>query len=215
MDDAGAVELAAPARPRIERPLARRLDRLARRAHRFHRYAHHPLCGAYAGELIRLGRRGRVCRGCASAMAGALLGAAVASALPVSQLNRLTAGSLAALLALQAVALLLFFRRARAGAQPSVQRTSKLVARALPALLLAGELILGLRRADPVGLGLAFASLAAVAVAWLGYRRRGPDRTPCASCPQGPPRAECPGFAQIVRRERAFRRATARLLALR
>src|SRR3954471_6162611 len=53
----------------------RAIDRLAQRAHAFHRFAHHPLCERYASELIPLGRRARLCRGCASAATGALLGA--------------------------------------------------------------------------------------------------------------------------------------------
>jgi hypothetical protein len=46
------------------RPLAKQLDRLSRRAHRFHRFAHHPLCGAYAAELVPLGRKARSGCGC-------------------------------------------------------------------------------------------------------------------------------------------------------
>ncbi|MFL5271282.1 MAG: hypothetical protein ACJ79E_04370, partial [Anaeromyxobacteraceae bacterium] len=60
----------------ISPALARRLDRLARQAHRFHRFAHHPLCDAYAGEVLRVPRRTVVCRGCALAAAGVVAGAA-------------------------------------------------------------------------------------------------------------------------------------------
>src|SRR6478735_5996516 len=52
----------------------RAIDRLARHAHAFHRFAHHPLCQRYAGELIPLGRRSRLCRGCASAALGLAVG---------------------------------------------------------------------------------------------------------------------------------------------
>src|ERR1700760_868287 len=62
-------------------PTARLVDRLARRAHAFHRFAHHPLCDRYASELIPLGRRARLCRGCACAAIGALLGTGSALAL--------------------------------------------------------------------------------------------------------------------------------------
>jgi hypothetical protein len=69
--------------PHVPLPLARRIDRLARRAHAFHRFAHHPLCEPYRGEVLRVGRRGRLCKGCtflaAGLLAGALAGAAGSS----------------------------------------------------------------------------------------------------------------------------------------
>src|SRR3990172_5780311 len=68
--------------------LARRLDRLARRAHAFHRFAHHPLCPAYASEVILLGRRTRLSRGCALAAAGTAAGALAAFAAPVPPPSR-------------------------------------------------------------------------------------------------------------------------------
>jgi hypothetical protein len=45
------------------------------------------------------------------------------------------------------------------------------------------------------------------------YRRRGPDRTPCASCPERNLTQPCRGIAPIIRRERAFRRIAGRWLA--
>ncbi|MGC4001002.1 MAG: hypothetical protein QM767_27495 [Anaeromyxobacter sp.] len=67
---------------RLPRPLARRLDRLARRAHAFHRWAHHPLCDRYAGEVFRAGRRTRLCRGCTLAATGGAAGLALGALLP-------------------------------------------------------------------------------------------------------------------------------------
>ena len=67
---------------RIPPELARRVDRLARRAHAFHRWAHHPLCSWYAGDVIRLGRRVRVCLGCTLTGAGAITGIALGLAVP-------------------------------------------------------------------------------------------------------------------------------------
>src|SRR5579859_1379561 len=61
--------------PPIPVSLARRIDRLAWFAHAFHRFAHHPLCDRYQEELIPLGRRTRVCRGCSLALLGVLVGA--------------------------------------------------------------------------------------------------------------------------------------------
>jgi len=56
----------------------RAIDRLARRAHAFHRFAHHPLCERYAGELVPLGKRTRICRGCAASALGSLAGSLAA-----------------------------------------------------------------------------------------------------------------------------------------
>ena len=88
----------------------------------------------------------------------------------------------------------------------------KLLTRFIPAAVLAAGIALGVRRADLAGIALALFSAIAVAVVWAGYRKRGPDRTPCAGCPEGPPHAGCSGFAPIVRRERAFQRLSSRLL---
>ncbi|HSB19854.1 MAG TPA: hypothetical protein VLD85_07605, partial [Anaeromyxobacteraceae bacterium] len=95
---AGPSPAPLPAPPaRIPAALARRIDRLARRAHAFHRLAHHPLCRRYAAEVIRIGRRGRVCRGCAFTGAGAIAGGLAGWLLPAP--GPLALGALAALLA--------------------------------------------------------------------------------------------------------------------
>jgi hypothetical protein len=62
---------------------------------------------------------------------------------------------------------------------------------------------------------LAAAALATAAVAWVihRYRRRGPDRSACLACPDGPPGARCPGLAPIARRERAFSRLAGRWIS--
>jgi hypothetical protein len=169
-------------------PLARRIDRLSRRAHAFHRFAHHPLCGEYAGEVLRIGRRTRLCRGCSLAAAGAALGAiagfSVSSSLP----------------ALSAVLLALLLTAARA------RTAGKLATRFLPAGLLAFAIVAGARSPNLWGLGLLLLALGAGLLAVARYRRRGPDRTPCASCPERTRAEPCRGFAPIVRRERAFGR---------
>ena len=64
-------------------PVAREVDRLARGAHRRTAWAHHPLCGRYGEETLRLGRR-VVCRGCALAALGALSGLGAALVLAPS-----------------------------------------------------------------------------------------------------------------------------------
>jgi hypothetical protein len=190
---------------RLSPALARRLDRLARHAHRFHRFAHHPLCGAYAGELLRLGRRTRLCRGCALAALGALAGAATGLLSPRLPAAPMLAG--APLLA--AWAALAFAPRAG-------RSLSKWTTRAGPAALAGFLVIAGLRAAAGTGTssgaGLAAAASAA-AVAALGlvrYRRRGPDRAACTGCPQAPPGSRCDGYRGTARRERAFSRLAAR-----
>jgi hypothetical protein len=180
--------------------LARRIDRLARRAHRFHRFAHHPLCDAYAPEVLRVGRRARVCRGCALAAAGLALGAVVGLALPALPSSGLAlAGAAALVLALRGAA-------PRAGAE-----RSKLASRGLPAALLGALPAHALRHpgAAPAAAGVAALLFAAVALA--AYRRRGPDRAACTRCPEGGSAAVCSGYRAIARRERAFARVAARL----
>jgi hypothetical protein len=79
--------------------------------------------------------------------------------------------------------------------------------------LAAGLLALGLRAASPPGLLVALAAAGAVAAGGIGYRRRGPDRAPCAACPEAPASASCSGFRPIALRERAFARLAGRWIA--
>ncbi|MET0595716.1 MAG: hypothetical protein ABW133_23665 [Polyangiaceae bacterium] len=175
--------------------LAARIDRLARAAHRFHRFAHHPLCDEYRGEVIALGRRARVCRGCASVLGGGLagaLGAAFVAAPPFALVGMFLAG-------IAGGAIFTFLGRARHA------RPAKLVSRFLPAVAIA----FAIARATAFGaIGIACAAVAATVLAFVvkRYRRRGPDRTPCAGCPERHLERPCRGIAPIVRRERAFRR---------
>lgn len=196
---------------RIPPPLARRLDRLAARAHRFHRHAHHPLCEAYAGEVVRLGRRARVCRGCALAALGGAAGLALGAAVPGVPGPAVLAGAVAAAPFIASVARLR--DGGRAPALPSVGRAHpKLLTRLAPALAAAAGAALGLRaRSLP---GLVAAALLAGAVGWTvrAYRRRGPDRRACAGCEERSRPVACSGFAPIARREAAFARLAGRLL---
>jgi hypothetical protein len=171
----------------LPRATARAIDRFARGAHAFHRFAHHPLCGEYAGEVVRVGRRVRVCRGCSLAALGFLTGALVTVPLPVSVLLLAGAWTLTAL------------PRGR----------SKLASRFLPAALAAASIASGLRAANVGGAAIALAGLGFIALVIVRYRRRGPSRGPCASCPERALPVPCRGHAAIVRRERAFRRAAA------
>lgn len=174
-----------PARPRLPRRLARRVDRLARHAHAFHRFAHHPLCPAYAPELVRLGRRARVCRGCLLASLGGAAGFTLGFALRPSVglgWTILAAGCLLAALAHR-------------------HRFPKTLGRLGPAA--AGGICAA------AGLAGAAATAAALALWLVAYRRRGPDRGPCRDCPERTA-SPCSGFSPIIRRERAFRRLAAR-----
>lgn len=188
----------APVRPRIDKGLLRRLDRLAFRAHAFHRWAHHPLCREYEGEVVRLGHRLRLCRGCTLATLGALTGLAGGIALPI-----LPPPAILALAALGTLSGLFFLDRCR---------RPKSLTRGLPATLLAFLLLQALRGGGRVRWGLAAGAGAAVIGAILAYLRRGPDRTPCTTCPEFMAGGTCRGFREIRTRERAFARLAARWL---
>ena len=182
-----------PAPHRLSPATARAVDRLARRAHAFHRFAHHPLCDRYASELLTLGRRSRVCRGCAAVLAGLPFGGALVALLRPSH------GVLGVALGVAA-----FF-----GALSLRVRLPKTLGRLVPAC----------------GIGAGFASafteprgywwLAVLAAAGAGlalYRKRQPNRAPCAACPERLGPTPCSGVRPIVRRERAFRRVAQRLI---
>ena len=182
--------------------LAARIDHLSRAAHRFHRFAHHPLCDAYAGEVVRLGRRTRVCRGCLFVALGGAAGLASCVVAPASW-----AWTLALALAGTAVFLGTTFVRSlrRAG-------RTKLASRLLPAMAIAHGVGCALR-SGAVGCVIAAAATGGLVGVVALYRRRGPDRTPCASCPERNLTRPCRGIAPIVRRERAFRRVAGQWLA--
>ena len=173
--------------PRIPLPLARRIDRLAWRAHAFHRFAHHPLCDIYRNEVLRVGRRFRVCKGCTFLAAGLVTGVAGGAFVRLP----LWWGMCALLLALAL------------GALSLLVRLPKIVGRLLPGA--------GLGISLWAGWPCVLASLLIVAVADALYRRRGVDRGRCETCNERL-RSPCSGFASVVRRERAFRRRVDRWL---
>jgi hypothetical protein len=185
---------------RIPPPLARRIDRLARRAHAFHRLAHHPLCQAYAPEVIAIGRRARLCRGCALAAGGAAVGLAAGLAAPAPPAPLLFA------------ALAAFTVGVLASVWPPVpeRRRSKLVSRLLPMALGGAVLSAGLAAASLAGLAAAAGVGAAVAGATLAYHRRGPDRAVCPACSERALASSCAGYRPMARRERAFQRLAGR-----
>jgi len=194
------TELVVPAsrlRRRVDRATARRLDRLSRAAHRFHRFAHHPLCGRYAGEVIRIGRI-RLCRGCSYAIAGGLAGGFAGLAIGPSPV-----AAAVATLAGTAVLLATLWLRGR---------PSKLVTRLLPAIAFATALTTTTLAWTIAGLAVAVATTSIVIGLRVLYGKRGPDRTPCRTCPERD-LAPCSGFAPIISRELAFQRVAARWLA--
>jgi uncharacterized membrane protein YfcA len=193
---------------RIATPLARRIDRLARRAHAFHRWSHHPLCERYGPEVLRLGRRTRLCRGCSLTALGAVAGLGAGLALPADPGR----GWLATALLLLVAVPLAIPRRPRT-AESVARRPPKLLTRFLPLAIAGAALAQAL--AAPAPARLAAAAVAVLATAWgvLRYRRRGPDREPCRGCPEGPPGVRCSGFAVQVRRERAMSRLAGRWIA--
>lgn len=181
--------------------LARAIDRLSRRAHRFHRFAHHPLCGEYADELVPLGRRARVCRGCLYAALGGVAGAAAGLSVPIA--------SLADVLASVAVAAPIMLGAAftRAG-----RRASKLRTRLAPLATVSLLFFAGVRLGGTLGVAAALLAIGTIAIGYAAYRRRGPDRSPCRACPERAQPQVCRGFAPIVRRERALQRIAQRWL---
>lgn len=184
---------------RLPPGLARRIDRLARRAHAFHRFAHHPLCAAYRGEVVALGRRTRLCLGCSLLGAGGALGLLAGLLLPTPSPALLGSGS--------ALLLLLALAAVRPG-RPGLRR--KLLTRLLPMALAAALAAAGLRASGATGLLAALLAGATFGTALLAYRRRGPDRSACATCPERPAGPDCSGFRPAVRRERAFARLAGR-----
>ena len=190
----------------IPRPLARRVDRLSRRAHRFHRFAHHPLCPRYAGEVIRLGRRGRVCLGCSLVLAGTVLGVGAGFFSPSAPGPALVAAALLLVAAGPAA-----IRAPHPGERPG--GTPKLLTRLVPTALGGAAAGQALSAPSPARIAAAALAAAALGVAIIRYRRRGPDRSACRACPDGPAGPRCPGFSPIARRERAFSRLAGRWIA--
>jgi hypothetical protein len=169
----------------IPKALAARVDRASRYAHRFHRFAHHPLCNRYRSELISVGHRARLCRGCAFGAFGGALGFALGICLHLR-------APLGIVIALTASGWLLI---------TSVVRFPKVGSRLIPAALLGA--------AASGGIAMALAIGAVIAAMLWAYRQRGPDRSPCFACLERH-LSVCSGYAPIVRRERAFRRLSAR-----
>jgi hypothetical protein len=180
----------------LPQPTARVIDSLARRAHAFHRFAHHPLCDRYASELIPLGRRARVCRGCACAALGTLAGALGALFTQPSSSTLFVGGALGLAVLLSTLAL----------------RLPKALGRGLGAALASFAGLGGLLSAERAPRMLALSLLAFVGgFLWL-YRRRGPNRSPCQTCSERLGARTCSGLRPIVQRERAFRRLAQRYI---
>ena len=200
-----AVGVVEPRPQRLPSALAYRLSRLAARAHAFHRFAHHPLCTAYAPEVLRIGRRVHVCAGCTWAAAGSALGLLLAAATPRAWM------ALSCALGAQILGLAALFTSARQHAQ-----TYKWLLRAGPMLLLAWGVMQVVCCGATFGLPawVIGAEGALAAVGWCAqhrYRRRPPWRLPCMTCPQRQD-AVCDGFRRVVQRERALHRASSTLI---
>ncbi len=154
-----------------------------------------------------MGRRGRVCLGCLMAGSGLALGAAAGLAVALPLTVPVAAGGIGAGLA---GASLLVPRRTRR------RRAAKLLTRALPGAALALATAAGIRLCVTghlaAGLALALAGAAVIAAVVLAYRRRPPDRSPCATCPEAALPGPCSGMVPLVRRERAIQRVTGRWL---
>lgn len=170
------------------------VDRLAWRAHAFHRFAHHPLCDRYASELIPLGRRARLCRGCANAALGAVSGALG---------GLLLRPHLGVLLAATALGLSLLLGSLSL-------RLPKWLGRGLAVASVSFAVFGGLPSAHGRPLAIGLLTLTVVFITL--YRKRGPNRAPCPTCPERELPKTCSGFLPIVQRERAFRRVAQRAI---
>ncbi|HET9989932.1 MAG TPA: hypothetical protein VFQ65_15485 [Kofleriaceae bacterium] len=192
------VPAARPPLRTIDGRTRRTIDRLSRRAHRFHRFAHHPLCGNYAGEILRIGRL-RLCRGCSYALAGGLAGGSIALAVTTATSLSVAVPMIALAIATALIVVSLRFR------------PTKLVTRLAPAVLVAFAITCGVRELGPYGIALALAAIAIVGGLRVLYGKRGPDRSPCTTCPERTLQP-CSGFAPIISRERAFQRVVRKLI---
>jgi hypothetical protein len=159
------------------------------------------LCDEYAGEIVRFGRRARVCRGCLGAWGGGLAGVAASLAVEIPVVT-------GAALLVVASGFVVVTTLLRVG-----PRRSKVVTRLAPAAAMGLAIGAGLRAGGVIGFALAALSLLVVGTLGALYRRRGADRTPCATCPERLSSSPCRGYAEIVHRERAFRRLASRVLA--
>jgi len=91
-------------------------------------------------------------------------------------------------------------------------RASKIPTRLLPALGVTFALFSLVHAHSRASLGIAGAACA-VTLAFVGvYKHRGPNRAPCASCPERTRAATCSGLRPIVRREKALMRKTAAMI---
>jgi hypothetical protein len=199
-----------PERPRLPKALVRRLDRLAHRAHLFHRYAHHPLCEEYGGEVLRVGRKLRVCRGCTFAAMGGAAGIATGLLLPLPSAPWLWA------LAAFGTGVMLWLTRVEPAPRDQTHHIPKArpksLTRLLPAAALGALSTLALRLGNWQGWALDLVSVALLAATIARYRQRGPQRHPCATCPEAKGPVPCRGFQPMHRREQAFARLAARWL---
>jgi hypothetical protein len=97
-------------------------------------------------------------------------------------------------------------RRAR------TDRTSKIATRLLPASGVTFALFSVVHVRSPASLGIA-AAACAITLALVGlYKQHGPNRAPCASCPERSGATACSGLQPIVRREKALMRKTAAMI---
>lgn len=145
--------------------------------------------------MIRLGRTW-LCKGCTFALLGALVGTLAGMAFPPPEsggflaLGVLAAGGLGAMLA---------------------RPLGKIATRLFPLGCLGFVEAQSLRMWDALGWAVAIIGAGSLALAITIYRRRGPWRGECATCPEREERP-CSGFRRQLRRERAFQRLGGRML---
>jgi hypothetical protein len=91
-------------------------------------------------------------------------------------------------------------------------RASKIATRLLPASGVTFALLSVVHARCSASLGIAAAACAVMLASVGVYKQRGPNRAPCASCPERSGATTCSGLQPIVRREKALMRKTAAMI---
>jgi hypothetical protein len=92
-------------------------------------------------------------------------------------------------------------------------RLGKLWTRGIPLAALALAFISGVNERSTLGAAIALSIALGLFALVRAYRKIGPNRAPCARCPERDSAVPCSGFRDIVRAERAFVRRSRQLIS--
>lgn len=79
-------------------------------------------------------------------------------------------------------------------------------------MIFAFSFVQGLRMGGTIGYVGALLAFGQVVLVLAAYRRGGPQRVPCSTCPERFEMSRCRGFREIRLRERAFQRLASRMI---